>query len=102
MSDGSAQYVLAAIAAAYLSLGIITFAVYAWDKAAARRGAWRVPEATLHVLAVLGGWPGALAAQRALRHKNRKQPFRTVFWITVALNCAALALGLVLITGSAS
>lgn len=102
MSDGSAQYVLAAIAAAYLSLGIITFAVYAWDKAAARRGAWRVPEATLHVLAVLGGWPGALAAQRALRHKTRKQPFRTVFWITVALNCAALALGLVLITGSAS
>ncbi|MEA5076659.1 MAG: DUF1294 domain-containing protein [Coriobacteriia bacterium] len=102
MSDGSAQYVLAAIAAAYLSLGIITFAVYAWDKAAARRGAWRVPEATLHVLAVLGGWPGALAAQRALRHKTRKQLFRTVFWITVALNCAALALGLVLITGSAS
>ncbi len=97
MSDGSAQYVLAAIAAAYLSLGIITFAVYAWDKAAARRGAWRVPEATLHVLAVLGGWPGALAAQRALRHKTRKQPFRTVFWITVALNCAALALGLTLL-----
>ena len=97
MSDGSAQYVLAAIAAAYLSLGIITFAVYAWDKAAARRGAWRVPDATLHVLAVLGGWPGALAAQRALRHKTRKQPFRTVFWITVALNCAALALGLTLL-----
>lgn len=97
MSDGSAQYVLAAIAAAYLSLGIITFAVYAWDKAAARRGACRVPEATLHVLAVLGGWPGALAAQRALRHKTRKQPFRTVFWITVALNCAALALGLTLL-----
>lgn len=94
MSDGSAQYVLAAIAAAYLSLGIITFAVYAWDKAAARRGAWRVPEATLHVLAVLGGWPGALAAQQVLRHKTRKQPFRTVFWFTVGLNSAALALGL--------
>ena len=94
MNSGPAQYVLAAIAAAYLSLGIITFAVYAWDKAAARRGAWRVPEATLHVLAVLGGWPGALAAQQVLRHKTRKQPFRTVFWFTVGLNSAALALGL--------
>lgn len=94
MNSGPAPYFLASVAAAYLSLGIITFAVYAWDKAAARRGAWRVPEATLHVLAVLGGWPGALAAQQVLRHKTRKQPFRTVFWFTVGLNSAALALGL--------
>lgn len=98
MGSGSVPYVGGAIAGVYLAFSIVTFAVYAWDKSAARRGARRVPESTLHVLAVLGGWPGALAAQRALRHKTRKQPFRTVFWITVAVNCAAFVLGFALIT----
>ncbi|WP_272956342.1 DUF1294 domain-containing protein [Cupriavidus necator] len=39
-----------------------------------------------------GGWPGALAAQHLLRHKNRKQEFQIVFWATVALHIGALAL----------
>jgi len=43
------------------------------------------------MLALLGGWPGAWFAQRRLRHKSRKQPFRAVFWITVLLNLAALS-----------
>jgi uncharacterized membrane protein YsdA (DUF1294 family) len=76
----------------------VTFLVYAWDKSAARRGAWRVPESTLHVLALLGGWPGALLAQRVLRHKTRKQPFGAIFWVTVLANCLALA-GLAYLSG---
>lgn len=88
---------LSVVAVAYLSLSAATFVVYAWDKWAARRGARRVPESTLHLLAVLGGWPGALIARQALRHKTRKRPFRTVFWLTVAINCAFLALGLLLL-----
>jgi uncharacterized membrane protein YsdA (DUF1294 family) len=39
---------------------------------------------------VVGGWPGALAAQRLLRHKSSKQEFQTVFWVTVVVNCGAL------------
>jgi hypothetical protein len=46
-------------------------------------------ESTLHVLALVGGWPGALIAQNRLRHKSKKQPFRAVFWATVVMNCAA-------------
>jgi uncharacterized membrane protein YsdA (DUF1294 family) len=68
-----------------------TFFVYGADKAAARAGHRRVPEAALHALSLLGGWPGALAAQRHYRHKTRKQPFRAVFWCTVALNVLAVA-----------
>jgi uncharacterized membrane protein YsdA (DUF1294 family) len=45
-----------------------------------------VPEARLHLLALVGGWPGGLLAQQFLRHKSVKPSFRQAFWITVALN----------------
>jgi uncharacterized membrane protein YsdA (DUF1294 family) len=44
----------------------------------------------LHLFALAGGWPGALIAQRLLRHKTKKQSFQVVFWATVALNCGIL------------
>jgi len=69
----------------------VTFIVYAVDKAAAMRNAWRNPENTLHLLALAGGWPGALIAQQTIRHKLSKPSFQAVFWVTVALNCAAIA-----------
>lgn len=74
----------------YLVVSAITFIVYALDKSAAKAGKWRTQESTLHLCAVIGGWPGALAAQRLLRHKSKKITFRIVFWITVVLNCSAL------------
>lgn len=77
------------ILAAYVLISLLTLIVYAVDKSAARKGGRRVRERTLHLLALAGGWPGALVAQRLLRHKSRKQPFRAMFWLTVALNCAA-------------
>ena len=74
----------------YLVASSITFGFYAFDKSAARNGEWRIQERTLHFFALIGGWPGALAAQRLLRHKSRKQSFQIVFWITVVLNCGVL------------
>ncbi|WP_455383781.1 DUF1294 domain-containing protein [Acidihalobacter prosperus] len=72
----------------YLGASLATFVAYALDKSAARRGAWRTAESTLHLLSLAGGWPGALIAQSSLRHKSRKQPFRSVFWLTVVVNGA--------------
>jgi uncharacterized membrane protein YsdA (DUF1294 family)/cold shock CspA family protein len=83
---------LMVMAGVYLVASVITFAVYAWDKSAAKRGTRRVPENSLHVLALLCGWPGALVAQEALRHKSSKTSFLIVFWVTVALNVAAFVL----------
>lgn len=80
-----------AILGAYVVLSAGSFAFYGWDKAAARRGGRRTPELTLHLLALAGGWPGALLAQSVFRHKTKKQPFRSIFWCTVVVNCAALA-----------
>ncbi|MCU7816091.1 MAG: cold shock and DUF1294 domain-containing protein [Candidatus Thiodiazotropha sp. (ex Rostrolucina anterorostrata)] len=75
------------ILAVYLILSLLTFIVYAVDKSAAKEGAWRTPESTLHLLSLAGGWPGAVVAQQKLRHKSKKQSFRTIFWVTVLLNC---------------
>ena len=74
----------------YLAASVVTFFAYALDKSAARTDGWRIRESTLHMFGVMGGWPGALAAQRLLRHKSRKQTFQVVFWATVLLNFGAL------------
>ncbi|MEZ9643771.1 DUF1294 domain-containing protein [Vibrio cyclitrophicus] len=78
-----------ALLAWYLVIGVVTFFVYAKDKRAAINGNWRVPEKTLHILSVAGGWLGALIAQDKLRHKTQKQPFRAIYWLTVSMNVAA-------------
>jgi uncharacterized membrane protein YsdA (DUF1294 family) len=70
----------------YAALSLITFVVYAFDKSAASSGAWRTPESTLHLMGIAGGWPSALIAQQALRHKSKKVSFRAVLWATVLIN----------------
>jgi uncharacterized membrane protein YsdA (DUF1294 family)/cold shock CspA family protein len=80
----------AAILFLYLIASAVAFLVYAFDKSAAMNNRWRTPESTLHFLGVIGGWPGALAAQSALHHKSKKESFQTVFRVTVVLNCGAL------------
>lgn len=80
-----------AVAAAYGIASLIAFAMYALDKSYARHGESRTPERTLHVIGLLGGWPGAWLAQQIFRHKSRKVEFQRVFWATVILNCGALA-----------
>ena len=72
----------------YLGMSVLTFAFYAIDKAAAQKGGQRTPESTLHTLALVGGWPGALYAQQLLRHKSSKESFRVVFWFMLVLNIA--------------
>lgn len=47
-------------------------------------------ESKLHLVALLGGWPGGFIARHKLRHKTIKQPFRFIFWCTVVLNCLGL------------
>lgn len=74
---------------AYSGLSVIAFFAYAFDKSAAVSGHWRIAEKTLHLLAIFGGWPGALAAQQLLRHKTSKPRFVHVFWFTVIVNVSA-------------
>lgn len=67
-------------------INALTYWLYAQDKEAALLGNRRVPEQTLHILSFLGGWPTAWLAQEKMRHKTQKQPFRKIYFCTIALN----------------
>lgn len=77
------------LVASALMLSALTWGAYGLDKRAARRGQRRTPEATLQLLGLLGGWPGALIAQGQFRHKTAKFSFQAPFWGCVVLNLLA-------------
>ena len=64
-------------------MSAVAYWVYAVDKRRAEEGEWRIPEARLHLLEILGGWPGAFLAQRRLRHKGSKGSYQFMFWLIV-------------------
>lgn len=64
----------------------ITWIFYAEDKRSATAGKWRVPESTLHLCELCGGWPAAFLAQRRLRHKCSKAGYQATFWLIVLLH----------------
>ncbi|MCK9685251.1 DUF1294 domain-containing protein [Scleromatobacter humisilvae] len=75
----------------YLGASVLSFALYAVDKAAAIDKRDRIPESVLLWLGLAGGWPGAIVAQQVLRHKTAKWTFRLRFWLSVVANVALFA-----------
>lgn len=75
----------------YLVLAnLAAFAAFAYDKARARVGKWRVRERDLLLLALLGGGAGALLGRGVFRHKTRKPGFSTALYVTVVAELAFL------------
>lgn len=66
------------------------FAAFAWDKHMARQGLRRIPERRLLLFVLIGGI-GAWMGQHILRHKTRKEPFRTWMGVVLALHVGLLA-----------
>ena len=56
-------------------INLFAFCTYGIDKWKAKKGAWRVPEKTLLILALIGGSAGAIAGMMCFRHKIRKAKF---------------------------
>ena len=75
----------------YALMSAISFLLYGLDKRASMRGGWRTSETRLHLVELLGGWPGALLAQRVFRHKTRKQPFVAALYFVVGMQALGLA-----------
>ncbi len=77
---------------AILIAEVTGFLAFARDKHRARAGLWRTPEATLLLFGLVGGL-GAWMGQHLLRHKTRKEPFRTRFGVAVTIHVVLLASG---------
>ncbi|TWU58920.1 hypothetical protein Poly51_17000 [Rubripirellula tenax] len=64
--------------------------LYVRDKSAARADRQRVPEKTLLLWCLVGGWPGGWIAGRWLRHKSSKLSYRVAFMVCVIVNVATV------------
>jgi len=67
-------------------MSLATFIVYGIDKRRAKQEGDRISELKLHILSLLGGWPGAIAGQKLFRHKTHKKSFGLIFWLSVLGN----------------
>ena len=59
-----------------ISINILTFIVYGIDKRKAEKGSWRISEATLLMLATIGGSVGACFGMGIWHHKTLHKKFR--------------------------
>ena len=77
-----------------VACSLIAFVLYGLDKHRAKKSLPRISERTLHLLSLLGGWPGAHLAQRLFRHKTLRISFRLVFWLTVTIHLTIIGWGI--------
>ncbi|MDX1677866.1 DUF1294 domain-containing protein, partial [Arsukibacterium sp.] len=81
---GTLPYVLPIL---YIEASLFTYWLYRADKAAAiARQRQRLPEQSLQLFSLIGGWPGALLAQKKLSHKRRKFLFQREFLLVIIGN----------------
>ena len=73
-----------------ISITLVTFLAFWYDKAVAGSNWTRVPENVLFALTLLGGTVGALVGRRVFHHKTRKVEFRAKFWLVVVIQVAVV------------
>ena len=74
--------------AALLLMNLLAFILYGVDKRKAQRGAWRIPEATLLLVAFLGGSVGAFLGMEIFRHKTKHAKFKILVPLFLVLHIA--------------
>lgn len=63
-----------------ISVNVVTFLAYGFDKRAAQKNYRRIPENQLHTLEFMGGWCGAILGQKFFHHKTKKASYQSFFW----------------------
>lgn len=67
------------------AINVVTFIVYGIDKLKAKKGKWRIPEASLLLLAIIGGSIGAWCGVKVWHHKTRHKKFKYGIPLIVAI-----------------
>ena len=73
-----------------LAVNIATFFLYGIDKYKARKGRWRISEATLLMMAVIGGSIGAWSGMRLWHHKTMHKKFKYGIPVIIILQVAIM------------
>ena len=81
-----------------IAANLLAFALYGVDKLKAKKGAWRISEATLLLIALLGGSLGALLGMELFRHKTKHWKFKILVPLFLILH---IALGIYMLKSGA-
>ena len=79
-----------------LVINLMAFCAMWWDKRRAQKGEWRISEAGLFTLVLLGGGIGGIAGMYIFRHKTKKLRF-TMGFPTILITEIVLAIYLAFI-----
>ena len=74
-----------------LAINIATFLLYGIDKYKAKKGTWRISEATLLTMAAIGGSIGAWAGMRLWHHKTMHKKFKYGIPLIIIMQIALVA-----------
>ena len=74
-----------------LAVNIVTFFLYGIDKYKAKKGKWRISEATLLTMAAIGGSIGAWAGMRLWHHKTMHKKFKYGIPVIIIMQIALVA-----------
>lgn len=76
----------------YSAINIILFILMGVDKARAKNEGWRIPEANLFVVSLLGGAAGGFLGMYTFKHKTKKIQFYLIYGLSVLLHFALIFL----------
>lgn len=86
--------VITLLSSYFIGINLIGFALMGIDKYKARKRAFRIPEATLFIIAIIGGSIGSIIGMYAFRHKTRHRSFvygmPFILFVQIALIIAVL------------
>lgn len=77
---------LKVMAVYYIIVNIVLFVMMGIDKVRAKRDEWRIREATLAAVALLGGGIGGFAGMKLFHHKTKKWYFYAIFALSIILH----------------
>ena len=74
----------------YLIINLFLFVTMGYDKTRAKKDAWRVPESTLFIIALLGGAVGGFLGMFLFHHKKNKPQFYIIYALALILHAVFL------------